>query len=36
MMINKVAMLGAGAIGAYFIYGFSAAPEIDICLVAKG
>ena len=36
MMINKVAILGAGAIGAYFIYGFSAAPEIDFCLVAKG
>ena len=36
MMINKVAILGAGAIGSYFIYGFSAAPEIDFCLVAKG
>ena len=36
MKINTVAILGAGAIGAYFIYGFSAAPEIDFCLIAKG
>ena len=36
MMINKVAILGAGAIGAYFIYGFSAAADTDFCLVAKG
>ena len=36
MKINTVAILGAGAIGSYFIYGFSAAPEIDFCVVAKG
>ena len=36
MEIKTVAILGAGAIGAYFIYGFSAAPDIDFCLVAKG
>ena len=36
MKINTVAILGAGAIGSYFIYGFSAAPEIDFCLIAKG
>ena len=35
MEIKSVAILGAGAIGAYFIYGFSAA-KIDFCLVAKG
>ena len=36
MEIKSVAILGAGAIGAYFIYGFSAAGDIDFCLVAKG
>ena len=36
MKINTVAILGAGAIGSYFIYGFSAADGIDFCLVAKG
>ena len=36
MVINKIAILGAGAIGAYFIYGFSVAPDIDFCLIAKG
>ena len=36
MEIKSVAILGAGAIGAYFIYGFSAAADIDFCLVAKG
>ena len=36
MEIKSAAILGAGAIGAYFIYGFSAAPDIDFCLVAKG
>ena len=36
MKINTVAILGAGAIGSYFIYGFSAAPDINFCLVAKG
>ncbi|MBQ8920220.1 MAG: ketopantoate reductase family protein [Acidaminococcaceae bacterium] len=35
MEIKSVAILGAGAIGAYFIYGFTAA-DIDFCLVAKG
>ena len=33
MKIETVAILGAGAIGSYFIYGFSA---IDFCLIAKG
>ncbi len=33
--IKTVSILGAGAIGAYFIYGFTAA-KIDFCLVAKG
>ena len=36
MKIKTVAILGAGAIGSYFIYGFSAAPDIDFCLIAKG
>ena len=36
MKINTVAILGAGAIGSYFIYGFSTADGIDFCLVAKG
>ncbi len=36
MKIETVAILGAGAIGSYFIYGFSAAPDIDFCLIAKG
>ena len=36
MEIRNVSILGAGAIGSYFIYGFSAAPEIDFCLVAGG
>ena len=29
MKIETVAILGAGAIGSYFIYGFSAAPDIE-------
>ncbi len=36
MKIETVAILGAGAIGSYFIYGFSAASNIDFCLIAKG
>ena len=36
MEIKSVAILGAGAIGSYFIYGFSAAADIDFFLVAKG
>ena len=36
MEMKTIAILGAGAIGAYFIYGFSAAPDIDFCLIAKG
>ena len=36
MEIKSAAILGAGALGADFIYGFSAAPDIDFCLVAKG
>ena len=36
MKIETVAILGAGAIGSYFIYGFSATPDIDFCLIAKG
>ena len=35
MKIETVAILGAGAIGSYFIYGFSAAPDIDFCLIGE-
>ena len=36
MKINKVALLGAGAVGAYFIWGLSEKMGDDFCVVAKG
>ena len=36
MTIRSVAVLGAGAVGAYFVYGLSGKKGIDFCVVAKG
>ena len=36
MKIKSVALFGAGAIGAYFIYGFSQAEDLDFCVIADG
>ncbi len=36
MKINKVALLGAGAVGAYFIWGLSEKMGDNFCVVAKG
>lgn len=36
MEFKKIALIGAGAVGAYFIYGFSGLKDIDFCLVAEG
>lgn len=36
MKIKKVALLGAGAVGAYFIWGLSEKMGDDFCVVAKG
>lgn len=36
MKISKVALLGAGAVGAYFIWGLSEKMRDDFCVVAKG
>lgn len=36
MKINKVALLGAGAVGAYFIWGLSEKMSDNFCVVAKG
>lgn len=36
MKINKVALLGAGAVGAYFIWGLSEKMGENFCVVAKG
>lgn len=36
MEIKKVALLGAGAVGAYFIWGLSEKMGEDFCVVAKG
>lgn len=36
MKINTVALLGAGAVGAYFIWGLSEKMGKDFCVVAKG
>lgn len=36
MKINSVAVLGAGAVGAYFVYGLADKKDIDFCVVAKG
>ena len=36
MKFTKVALIGAGAVGAYFIYGFSNLEELSFCVVAEG
>lgn len=36
MEIKKVALIGAGAIGSYFINGLSRKPGLDFCVVAEG
>ena len=36
MKINKVALLGAGAVGAYFIWGLSEKMGNNFCVAAKG
>ena len=36
MEFKKIALIGAGAVGAYFIYGFSELQGVDFCLVAEG
>ena len=36
MKINKVALLGAGAVGAYFIWGLSEKMGDNFCVAAKG
>ena len=36
MEIKRVALLGAGAVGAYFIQGLVNVPGIDFCVVAEG
>ena len=36
MEITKVGVIGAGAIGAYFLWGMRELPREDICLIAKG
>ena len=34
--IKSVALLGAGAVGSYVIYGFSGCPDLRFSLVAEG
>ncbi len=36
MEYKKIALIGAGAVGAYFIYGFTDQSDLDFCLVAEG
>ena len=36
MEMKKVALIGAGAVGAYFIYGFTDLEDLDFCVVAEG
>lgn len=36
MNIRSVALLGAGAVGAYFIYGFTHAKNVEFCVIADG
>lgn len=36
MKINSIAILGAGAVGSYILWGLSNKPEADVCVVAKG
>ena len=35
MKIKKVALLGAGAVGAYFVWGLAEKQDIDFCVIAK-
>ena len=36
MTVRSAALIGAGAVGAYFIWGMAGVPDIDFCLVAEG
>ena len=36
MKIQKVALIGAGAVGSYFVSGLAGKPEIDFTLIAEG
>lgn len=36
MEFKHVALIGAGAVGAYFIYGFAGLEDLDFCVVAEG
>ncbi len=36
MEIKNVALIGAGAVGAYFIYGFYDLEDVNLCIVAEG
>ena len=36
MKFTSVALIGAGAVGAYFIYGFTELEDLSFCVVAEG
>lgn len=36
MKIKKIALIGAGAIGAYFVWGYQKKQDMDFCIVAEG
>ena len=36
VQFRKVALIGAGAVGAYFIYGFTDLKDLSFCVVAEG
>lgn len=36
MKIKKIAVLGAGAVGSYIIWGLSQRDDIELCVVAEG
>ncbi len=36
MEFKNIALIGAGAVGSYFIYGFTDRTDLDFCLVAEG
>ncbi len=36
MQFKNVALIGAGAVGAYFIYGFTGLEDLSFCVVAEG
>ena len=36
MKFTKIALIGAGAVGAYFIYGFTNLENLSFCVVAEG